>query len=62
MNSFKVSLCLLALLMLGVTACNDSNDEDLQGQLKYYLLIQSQVSLNLDDDDYIEDEKGVWED
>ncbi len=51
MNSFKVSLCLLALLMLGVTACNDSNDEDLQGQLKYYLLIQSQVSLNLDDDD-----------
>ena len=49
MNSNHIFKWLAAILMVAFVSCQ--SEDDLKEEIKYYLIIQSQVSLNLSDDD-----------
>ena len=50
MNTIKKLMWLVAIAMLVTPSCKDNENEP-DGQIKYYLIIQSQVNLNLNEED-----------
>lgn len=56
MNTIKKLMWLVAIAMLVMPSCKDNEDEP-DGQTKYYLIIQSQVMLHLSDE--AQDENGM---
>ena len=57
MKSYQHFLCLIAILIFCLPSCKDSEEDELIGDYKYYLSIQSQVVLHLSEN--AEDEKGM---
>ena len=51
MKNFQLFLWLIAIAMLVLPSCKDNEDSNDTADYKYYLIIQSQVSLNLNDED-----------
>ena len=51
MKKYPYFLWLIAIVMVLVPACKDSEEDELIGDYKYYLNIQSQVALNLNEED-----------
>lgn len=56
MNTIKKLMWLIAITMLVIPSCKDNENEP-DGQIKYYLIIQSQVMLHLSED--AQDENGM---
>ena len=51
MDTIKKLMWLVAIALLAVSSCKDNEDEEIIGDYKYYLTIQSQVRLNLKEED-----------